>query len=153
MKNPKLGLLILVLLLLPFVLGACGGVDLGSPKSAAESFYRAIENKNEDDLKEVICDELEGAFDSTIATFDDDNDIEIDYDFTLEFAEKEDDSDDDEAIVEVYGRVKVRFVDDDIDREVKMGSRNDAPLAEIRLVKDGDDWKVCDTNVLPELFD
>ena len=147
LKNPKLALLILALLLLPFVLGACGGVSLGSPESAAESFYRAIENKNEDDLKDSICSEFADSYDDTIESFDDDE-IEASYDFDLEFAENEDESNDDEAVVEVYGRMSLRAVNDDTDAEIKLGSRNDAPLLEIRLIKDGDDWKVCDRDAL-----
>ena len=148
LKNPKLRILILALLLLPLILGACGGVSLGSPESAAESFYRAIENKNEDDLKDSLCSDLEDAYATTIELFDND-DVETDYDFDLEFVEKDkDDDSNDEAIVTVYGRVRVREVTDGRDTEFKLGSRNDSSLTEIRLVKDGDDWKVCDSSAL-----
>ena len=57
----------------------------------------------------------------------------------------------DEADVEVYGRVKVRIVSDDADLEVKSASRGDAPLFDIHLTKDGDDWKICDPNALTRL--
>jgi hypothetical protein len=146
LKNLKRSTLILALLLLPLILGACGGVSLGSPESAAESFYKAVENKNEDNLKDSLCSDLEDTFSDVIATFDNE-DTDIDYEFSLEFAEKEDDNDD-EAVVAVYGRVRLREVTDNRDVEYKLGSRNDAPLAEIRLVKDGDDWKVCDPTAL-----
>lgn len=149
LKITKLGILTLALLLLPLILGACGGVSLGSPESAAESFYKAVEGKNEDNLKDIFCSDLESNVEAFAARFDNE-DFEYDYDFDVEFHKKDEDAEDD-VDVEVYGRVKVRIVSDDSDLEVKLASRGDAPLFDIHLTKDGDDWKICDASALNNL--
>lgn len=149
LKITKLGILTLALLLLPLILGACGGVSLGSPESAAESFYKAVEGKNEDNLKDIFCSDLESNVEEFVARFDND-DIDYDYDFDVEFHKKDEDAED-EVDVEVYGRMKVRIITDDADFEYQLASRGDATLLEVHLTKDGDDWKICDASALTSL--
>lgn len=131
----KLGVLIVVLL--AFVLSACGA-SLSSPEGAAAYLYNAMENGDKDKVKEALCDEQKDAVDTL---FEAGEGAEITYDFSFQYVT--DDKKDDTAIVKVYGHASIRRVTDDVDNESKTASRSDKPLIELLLVKDGDDWKVC----------
>lgn len=131
----KLGVLIVVLL--AFVLSACGA-SLSSPEGAAAYLYNAMENGDKDKVKEALCDEQKDAADNL---FDAGEGAEITYDFSFQYVT--DDKKDDTAIVKVYGHASIRLITDDVDNESKTASRSDKPLIELSLVKDGDDWKVC----------
>lgn len=146
MKSVKLTWVALAVLLVPALLTACDSADLGTPEGAAEAFFDAYENEDEDAAKEALCerhheelvmpDDLEGV----LSDLD-----EVEFDFDLQFHESDEDIENGK-LVEAYGRVRLRFVNDDRDVEFKQHSRDDAPLFVVTVVEDGDDWQVCDVD-------
>ncbi len=126
---------VLIIVLLAMLLSACDSVDLGSPESAAESFYDALEDYDRDRVKEAMCADAHDFANLLTLPVE-----EIEYDFQIDFVEeKEDDS----TFVAIFGHMNTRLTSDERDTELKFSSRGDHPLLRVRLVKDGDDWKVC----------
>lgn len=133
----KLSKMLLILSLLPLVIAACGG-GLGSPEDASKAFFSAAERQDADALKDASCEEIHDFLPDF--KYGDDDKVDLNFDLVFE----EDDVKGSDAIVKVFGRVDIRVSNDDYEQELKYGSRDDDPIAYLRLKKDGDDWKVCD---------
>lgn len=132
----KLGVLIVVLL--AFVLSACGA-SLSSPEGAAAYLYTALENEDKDKVKEALCEDMQGRADQLIISDADGLEAKFDLNFQYVVKDKKDKS----AVVRVYGRAVMRLTTKDYNVEYKFSSRTDKPLLELTMVKEGDDWKVC----------
>lgn len=132
----KLGVLIVVLL--AFVLSACGA-SLSSPEGAAAYLYSALENEDKDKVKDALCEDMQDRADRLIMKEGDGLEVKLDLNFQYVVKDKKDKS----AVVRVYGRAVMRLTTKDYDVEYKFSSRTDKPLLELTMVKEGDDWKVC----------
>lgn len=146
---PKLKTLLFTaaVLVIPFLLSACGP-DLETPEGAAEALFDAYQSVDEEATQEVVCE--------TYKNYDiirEDGYEEIQFSSDLDFEVREvseqeriEDVDGDQKLIRAYGSVRLQRIRevDDIEEDIRLRSQGDEPLFEFIVVKEGDEWRVCD---------
>jgi hypothetical protein len=144
---PKLKTLLFTaaVVVIPFMLSACGP-DLETPEGAAEALFDAYRSVDEEAAQEVVCETYQ---DYDIINEDGYDEIQFSSDLDFEVKDVPEQNriegvDGDQKLIRAYGSMRLQYEINEIETDQRFRSQGDEPLVEFIVIKEGDEWRVCD---------
>ncbi len=129
----------LLALVLVVALAACASPDLDSPEGTTEEFFNRLEAQDEDQVQELLCSEFHKNLNFALTKG---AKAELKFDLHYDIPDDYDEETADTVQVEVWGTVKSKLENNDIQVEHKEKREQDAAWIVV-VFKEAGEWKVC----------